>query len=268
MAWIESHTVLIRHRKTISFALMLGIKPVEAVGYLTVFWHAVLEQEPSGDLSNWSDDFIASASHWTGDAAVFCSALRENGWLDGQIVHDWMDYAGRYLNSKYHTSNPRFLKNLRRRNKVTFSTPKGEPKGHLKVAHHTIPNQPNLTNHTNHKKQFDILWSSYPKKVGKDKAFSSFSSSVKTASDLEDMRRALDNYLKSERVLKGYIQDGSRWFRGWKDWVDYKESSGYKPTQEQINTALSIKKMEEKNEKRIAIGCCKDDCHDVPAQAA
>ncbi|MGL4296232.1 MAG: hypothetical protein ACRCTG_10990 [Aestuariivirga sp.] len=112
MAWIESHTVLARHRKTIELAFDLQVKPVQVVGHLHVFWHTVLEQQEDGDLSQWSDQLIAQAALWEGDATVFVTRLRERGWLDGHLVHDWIDYTGPYLTKKYSSGNPTRLREI------------------------------------------------------------------------------------------------------------------------------------------------------------
>ena len=105
MAWIESHTVLLRHRKLIDLSAELRLKPVHALGHLHALWHAALEQQEDGDLSKWSDTFIANAASFTGDAPRFVSLLEKHGWLDdGRLLHDWLDYAGRYLRRKYERS--------------------------------------------------------------------------------------------------------------------------------------------------------------------
>lgn len=105
MAWIESHTVLIRHRKLIETARALRLKPVYLLGHFHALWHAALEQQEDGDLSSWTDDLIAEYSCYEGDAAKYVSLLDQFGWLDGRLLHDWLDYAGLYLTKKYSTSN-------------------------------------------------------------------------------------------------------------------------------------------------------------------
>ena len=105
MAWIESHTVLIRHRKLIECARELRLKPVYLLGHLHVLWHIALEQAEDGDLSHWSDEFIAASACYPGDAPQFVSLLQNHKWLDGKVIHDWLDYAGRYLVKKYSSTN-------------------------------------------------------------------------------------------------------------------------------------------------------------------
>lgn len=146
MAWIESHTVLISHRKLFECARDLRLKPVYLLGHLHALWHVALEQAEDGDLTQWSDEFIAESACYPGDAPQFVSLLQNHGWLDGKLIHDWLDYAGRYLDSKYKTSNPDRLKAILEKHKkakegglqFAFSPPKGSP------PYLTLPNQTNL----------------------------------------------------------------------------------------------------------------------------
>jgi len=71
--------------------------------------------------------------------------------------------------------------------------------------------------------RFLTIWQLYPKKVGKNKAFEHFKRTVKTEKDLENTKKALNNYLQTKRVKEGFIQDGKRWFKEWQDWIEYKE---------------------------------------------
>ena len=112
MPWIESHTVLLRHRKVIELAKDLRLKPVYVLGHLHALWHAALEQQEDGDLSSWSDDLIAETACYQGSAPEFVSLLQQHGWLDGKLLHDWLDYAGRFLIAKYHYTNRLKLKTI------------------------------------------------------------------------------------------------------------------------------------------------------------
>lgn len=149
MAWIESHTVLIRHRKIIELAKDLRLKPVYVIGHLHALWYATLEQQEDGDLSSWTDEFIAESCCYQGDAPQFVSLLQKHKWLDGKVVHDWWEYAGRYLESKYKTSNPKKLHKIMERLsvvglKVALRKPKVSPPNQPDLTNQTLPNQPNL----------------------------------------------------------------------------------------------------------------------------
>ncbi len=68
---------------------------------------------------------------------------------------------------------------------------------------------------------FENLWKIYPNKDGKKQAIKHFNTSVKTQKDAEDIQHALENYLVSDTVQKGFIKNGSTWFNNWRDWIDY-----------------------------------------------
>ena len=112
MAWIESHTILTRHRKLVFMAKELRLKPVYLMGHLHALWHAAMEQQEDGDLSSWTDEIIAEYAQFQGDAPQFVSLLQKYRWLDGKLIHDWLEYAGKYLESKYRSSNYNRLINI------------------------------------------------------------------------------------------------------------------------------------------------------------
>lgn len=128
MAWIKSHTVVSRHRKLMDLADALKIETPLAVGHLILLWHSALEQQEDGDLSKWSDKFIAKMSMFQGDAEVYVKALQKYGWLDGRLIHDWIDHAGQYLTSKYKSSNKDALAAIWRRHGRDYGSPIGSEK--------------------------------------------------------------------------------------------------------------------------------------------
>lgn len=110
MAWVESHTVLGRHRKVLLLTHDLKISIAQAVGHLHLLWHTILEQQEDGDLTDWPDAMIEEAASWEGMPGEFIASLRLRGWLDGHLVHDWLDYVGQYLITKYSSGNrPRLV---------------------------------------------------------------------------------------------------------------------------------------------------------------
>lgn len=105
MAWIESHTILINHKKLRDLARELRLRPSYIMGHLHALWHVALDQQENGDLSSWSDESIAEYSDYPGDAPQYVRLLQKYRWLDGKKIHDWLDYAGKFLTRKYSTSN-------------------------------------------------------------------------------------------------------------------------------------------------------------------
>jgi len=75
---------------------------------------------------------------------------------------------------------------------------------------------------------FEDIYLKYPNKVGKKAAERHFLATVKTDQDFQDIQTALKNYLASERVKKGFIQNASTWYNQWRDWVvpPVKEKAG------------------------------------------
>lgn len=73
--------------------------------------------------------------------------------------------------------------------------------------------------------KFEDIWSKYPNKDGKAKARQSFNKTVKNDTDWNNINNALNNYLNSERVKKGFIKNGSTWFNDWEGWVEFNESA-------------------------------------------
>ena len=102
MPWIESHTSVERNPKVMMAATFLGISPVHMSGHLHALWHAALEHREDGDLSSWPDAMIAHQAMWVGSVEAFVQALRDNQLLDQDgLIHNWLEYAGRYVRLKY-----------------------------------------------------------------------------------------------------------------------------------------------------------------------
>lgn len=71
---------------------------------------------------------------------------------------------------------------------------------------------------------FEDIWGRYPKRIGKKQAIKSFEASVRNEKAWDNIQKALSNYLASERVAKGFVQNGATWFTNWQDWVEYTET--------------------------------------------
>jgi hypothetical protein len=99
------------------------LKPVYVIGHLHALWHDALEQQEDGDLSKWSDGLIAESSQYDGDAPQYVSLLQQYGWLDNRLIHDWLEYAGRYLEGKYRTSNIEMLKAIWKKHGLNYMEP-------------------------------------------------------------------------------------------------------------------------------------------------
>jgi hypothetical protein len=69
---------------------------------------------------------------------------------------------------------------------------------------------------------FNAFWDKYPKQVGMSLALMTYRATVKTKEDFDNLMAALNNYLKSDEVKKGFIKNGSNWIEDWRGWIPKK----------------------------------------------
>jgi hypothetical protein len=102
---------------------------------------------------------------------------------------------------------------------------------------------------------FEKLWNTYPKRLGRKQAERHFKATVKTPEDYAKIEKALANYLANIQALgtePQFIKHGSTWFNNWQDWIDYTPPTG--TTVEipaESNSALLIKRRREENDGRL-----------------
>ncbi len=103
--WIEVRVDLRWHPKVISSAKSLDIPKVYFEGCLISLWSGALEYAEDGDLWRGNEEktlrFIASLAELPFTPERFVEVLRLDDWLDDWLLHDWLDYAGKYLYAKY-----------------------------------------------------------------------------------------------------------------------------------------------------------------------
>lgn len=107
MAWIESNKELAIHPKTKRAAKLLGVSIPTMLGHLHLLWYWCMDYAQDGDLTDFEADEIADACMWEGEpddlinALVNCGPGKRKGFLekddDALLVHDWMDYAGKFM---------------------------------------------------------------------------------------------------------------------------------------------------------------------------
>lgn len=140
--WLESHRGIKDHPKTAELRAVMGWTLRETVGGLHLLWWWCMAYAEDGDLSRYKPSQIAIAMDvppQEGDKLL--AALVGAGWIDPTPylrIHDWWQYAGPFLRSKYKRS-PNKWDDVRNRY-VTVTSP----------PNHTIPNltKPNHTNGT------------------------------------------------------------------------------------------------------------------------
>lgn len=147
MAWIESHTDLESHPKLLLLKARMRWSKNEAVGFLHRFWWTVLKYAPNGVISALPLEVMSE----TLDIEVqnldrILDVMIEIGLVDDvngtRFIHDWPDYAGRYLKENLFKRKPDRWKEVEQLYGLS-----GTCQGHAKVPDHT--NQTNQTDPAN-----------------------------------------------------------------------------------------------------------------------
>jgi len=218
--WIESHQELRDHPKVKKLARLMSWDYCHALGHLQYFWLWCLQYATDGDLRRYDAEQLAEAAGLPiseadkfVDAMVRCGESVddagnkvESGFIDREPyfrLHDWFSYIGKYLKSKYSDRPQEWAKvqKLYTSNKVAGR--KVNPLAKKRLD----------------EKFFNEIFERYPDKSGKKAALKHFNTTVKTMDDYKNMDKALANYLKCERVRKGFVQNASTWFNNWQDWL-------------------------------------------------
>lgn len=66
--------------------------------------------------------------------------------------------------------------------------------------------------------EFERIWQSYPKPIGKANAQKAYEATVKTPQDKTDIWTALASYKSSSEVRDKFAKNGDKWFAQWRDW--------------------------------------------------
>lgn len=106
MSYIESHEELESHPKTLDLMAALHLDADAAVGKLHRFWWWCMKYAETGVLEKHPEPRI-DAKFGKG----FVAAMRGAGFIDKDRyrIHDWPDYAGRYLATRFRTRKPLYL---------------------------------------------------------------------------------------------------------------------------------------------------------------
>lgn len=92
--------------KFLKFQRRLGLRLWQAVGLLETLWSVTYDNAPAGDIGRLSNEDIAVALDWEGDADALIQALIDTGWLDPDeefrlIVHDWSEHCAQFLKGNF-----------------------------------------------------------------------------------------------------------------------------------------------------------------------
>jgi DnaD/phage-associated family protein len=102
--WIELHETLPGHKKIIEVSDTLGLPDTQVIGMMVCLWTWALRNRPDGMLSDHDWRVLERNALWTGEPRGFFDALVNAHFIDrleeGFYLHDWMDYAGKLVQSR------------------------------------------------------------------------------------------------------------------------------------------------------------------------
>lgn len=150
MAWIESHQALEKHPKVLRLSRAASWSVPETIGKLHIFWWWCLNYATDGRLKKHGNDVIANVFGITTDCDQFVTTLNEIGFVDFEPeirVHDWWDYAGKFLQIRYKRT-PKTWKEIKRFYGYSVYRNSSRTVQGLSDENNHKPNQPNLTNLT------------------------------------------------------------------------------------------------------------------------
>jgi hypothetical protein len=75
-------------------ALAVLLDEPRAWTHVVELWLWATRHAPDGDLSGLSSPVIARCAGWRGDGDRFVDAMRQAGFLDGSVIHNWMLHNG------------------------------------------------------------------------------------------------------------------------------------------------------------------------------
>jgi hypothetical protein len=87
--YVKVFTSFFTCKKTIRLRALLGD---DALWIPIRLWAYAAENQADGDFSEYTEQEIAMLIGYTKDASSMLQALRQAGFLDGMIIHDWDDY--------------------------------------------------------------------------------------------------------------------------------------------------------------------------------
>ncbi len=150
MAWIEFHGSRIKRLQKfqdLRFAMSWSVN--ETLGFLGNLWGEVIELREDGDLTGLRPEYVAElCSVPVGSARKLWAALVEHGWItvtaEGRaLLHDWLDFAGGYLRSRYKTRKRERLVEIWRKHGRAYG--KDEPEEGREVRGKCAGSLPDLT---------------------------------------------------------------------------------------------------------------------------
>lgn len=240
--WVQVAVDFLRHPKLKRCARMLAEDEFTTAGRLFALWAWALEYFPDGIITEDIDE-IASVMKWEGDVQVLLLALTQcgktkdsSGFIDCPVdddyyhLHGWAEYSGELNAQRTH------WKEKKRRQRESNGTNEGQVGDIVGTSRGKGAGQPLIESliftdqncKNKYDVEFDVLWSKYPRKKGKETARKSFCKHRKNRVPYEEILQGLEGYLKEIRansIDMAFIMYGSTFFGPDLHWQDYLPSN-------------------------------------------
>lgn len=112
-AYAKVYADLLDHPKTLSSAKTLKLEPIYVVAHLTWLWIKALDYAEDGDLWRGDDEaslrLFESLANIREEPLLFLEVFRRDRWIDGWLIHDWLDFNSEILISRHSSHNRPFL---------------------------------------------------------------------------------------------------------------------------------------------------------------
>ena len=174
--YIRVKTGFFTHKKTAKLRLSIGDC---AFWVPPRIWAYCAENQPDGDLSDYSAELLASLIGYSGNAQALLEALRDSGFIEkGGGLHHWEEHNGYHksyseraklaANARWEKVRERVKKKEAKKNSTDSGNRKQES-GHK----HCSSDAPSIG-----VVQEDIIYAAYPKKAGRPKALVSIKKAI------------------------------------------------------------------------------------------
>ena len=226
MSWISVYDTLTHHQKLINLAETLGVHQKQVLGHLVALWLWAYGHVPDGNLtrSRVNSVVLALAAGWDDDPEVFVAELLYHGFLDQDehgdiVIHDWADYAGKFLKRK--EKNKQRMKQKRARERDEAS-PVVAQAGPAKTKAKSRYTPVGTTLDPDQQLRFNQFWEQYPRKVGRGDAEKAWKSVVVDDALADRVIAAIHKQLAYFGGTMSFIPFPATWLRArrWEDDVE------------------------------------------------
>lgn len=175
------------HRKTAKLKRTLG---TDAYWIPPRLWAYAAEHQPDGNMSEYSSEELAEVLGCYTHATSMLQALKDCGFIEENgNIHDWVEHNG------YHQKFSERAKKAAdaRWSKEKSPTPPKEDKGNRKWESgdkHCLSDAPSING------ECEIVWTAYPRKVGKQPALKAISKAI-AAVGFEPLMASVLKYQKA-----------------------------------------------------------------------